>query len=431
MTDTTILNVIQDPAILLDRNYRIIAANNAYLDEFNQRAVGHTCYQISHGYSVPCDQAGESCPLRQASLTGETQRVLHIHNTSHGKEHVDVELIPIQNQRGETEYFVERMKRINELVQHDSHMIGYTASFNQMLNLLNRGAKADISVLLLGESGTGKELAARYLHEKSARADQPFVTVECSGLTETLFESELFGHEKGAFTGALNRKMGLVEAAHGGTLFLDEIGDVPLALQVKLLRLIESGTFRPVGSVEEKHSDFRLICATHKSIDTMVQEKSFRNDLYYRISPFPIQIPALRERRDDIPAIARHLLKGMNKGKHHKKLSKEAEEWLRQQEFPGNIRELRNLLERSTILADGNHIQLQHITPTTPVMDIATNNIEPTFLLEPIKSLVSVEADYLKQVSYHFQGNQRDLAKALGISERTLYRKLAALKPES
>jgi transcriptional regulator with PAS, ATPase and Fis domain len=166
-----------------------------------------------------------------------------------------------------------------------------------------------LPVLLLGESGTGKELFARALHEASERAMGPFVVVDCSGIAETLFESELFGYEKGAFTGANQRKPGLVETAQGGTLFLDEIGDVPLPMQVKLLRLIESGTFRRVGGVEALRADFRLVAATHKPLREMIDDGRFRQDLYYRISAFPIQLPALRERRGDVALLAESILR--------------------------------------------------------------------------------------------------------------------------
>ncbi len=187
-------------------------------------------------------------------------------------------------------------------------MVGKSASFNRLLGLINRVAGHDVSVLLLGESGSGKELVAHAIHQASARHSSACVTVECSGLSESLFESELFGHEKGAFTGAVLKKKGLVEEAEGGTLFLDEIGDVPLSLQVKLLRLIETRTFRRVGGVEQKNSNFRLICATHKDLKSMVKKGLFREDLYYRISTFPIRLPTLRERRSDIPLLVETIL---------------------------------------------------------------------------------------------------------------------------
>jgi len=293
-------------------------------------------------------------------------------------------------------------------------MIGFSQAFTRMLDLLNRAAPSDISVLLQGESGTGKELAAEYLHQHSHRAHKPFVIVECSGLNETLFESELFGHEKGAFTGALNRKPGLIEEAHGGTLFLDEVGDIPLSMQVKLLRLIETGSFRSVGSVVEKKADFRLILASHKNLGEMVDAGLFRKDLYYRISPYPVHLPSLSERQEDVPLIAEAIIEELDETRS-KYLSKRARNWLVKQSYPGNIRQLRNTLERALLLCDGDEIDVRHLTIGTPGSDAPAPQL---------KSLEEVEREYLRSVLAHHDGDNKSLAKALGISERTLYRKL-------
>src|SRR5512133_2715734 len=185
------------------------------------------------------------------------------------------------------------------------------------------------------------------------RAHLPFVAVECSGLTETLFESEMFGYEKGAFTGAAGRKVGLVEAVRGGTLFLDEVGDIPLSLQVKLLRLMEAGTYRRIGGLEPLRADFRLIAATHRDLAQMVREGTFRQDLYFRINVFPIQLPPLRERMEDLPMLVASLLSHLNATRKIT-LGEEAMAALMRHDFPGNVRELRNILERALIMADGN-----------------------------------------------------------------------------
>lgn len=287
------------PMIVLDPDYNILAANIAYQRQFaraDQAVVGRKCYQISHHYELPCDQAGEHCPMKKAQELRGADRVLHIHHTPRGPEHVAVELRPIFDQHGAITAYVERLEVVRSASARpsDEGMVGRSAAFGRALGALQRVAPSMLPVLLLGESGTGKELFARAVHEASNRSAGPFVVVDCSGLTETLFESELFGHEKGAFTGATSRKPGLVETAQGGTLFLDEIGDVPLAMQVKLLRLIESGTYRRVGSVEIQHATFRLVAATHKALETMMARGEFRQDLYYRISAFPIVLPPLR-----------------------------------------------------------------------------------------------------------------------------------------
>jgi two-component system, NtrC family, response regulator HydG len=264
--------------------------------------------------------------------------------------------------QGQIRYFMETMNPLREFgMASGAHgMVGRSQAYNRMLELINRAAPAMTAVLLLGESGTGKELAAHALHSLSPRASKPFVPVDCSGMTETLFESELFGYEKGAFTGANQRKIGLVEAAAGGTLFLDELGDIPLSLQVKLLRLLETGTFRRVGGVETLRADFRLVAATHRGLKDMVEAGSFRRDLFYRISAFPIHLPALRERRDDLPLLIDTLLARLAP-ERAMQLGKGVLSSLMAYAFPGNIRELRNILERAVLLADGNLIDLPQL----------------------------------------------------------------------
>ena len=424
---SSLLDAISAPAILMNREYEICAANEAYRRTFAGESALLTrhCYEVSHGYRVPCDQAGETCPLRQCLESGQRQRILHIHNTSTGREHVDVELTPIRDDEGEIQFFVEVMHPVSQGDPHlDRQMVGYSQAYTQMLELLSRAAPSDISVLLLGDSGTGKELAAQYLHSHSPRASQPFVTVECSGLTESLFESELFGHEKGAFTGATHRKPGLVESARGGTLFLDEVGDIPLPMQVKLLRLIETGSYRPVGSITPKQADFRLICATHRDLAKMVNDGSFRRDLYYRISPFPVPLPSLNERQADIVPLATHMLEQLSK-QRPLQLSDAACDWLINHHFPGNIRELRNLIERAILLCDGNMIEPQHLEPAGILAPDVMADILP---VGEILQLTDLENTYLSRIVSRFRGDNSMLAKQLGISERTLYRKLKNLR---
>jgi transcriptional regulator with PAS, ATPase and Fis domain len=272
---------------------------------------------------------------------------------------------------------------------------------------------------LLGESGTGKELVAQAIHQQSGREHGPFVVVECSGLTETLFESELFGYEKGAFTGASQRKIGLVESASGGTLFLDEVGDIPLSLQVKLLRLLETGTFRRVGGVETLRADFRLIAATHRDLKVMVERGSFRRDLYYRLSVFPIHLPALRERREDIALLAETLLTRLAPGRAYT-LSAAARARLQAYDYPGNIRELRNILERAMLMADGDTLQPEHLPP-----ELAGEAQVGMPDEEAIVPLETAELRYLQWALARHGSDRKSLAEQLGISERTLYRKLA------
>jgi two-component system, NtrC family, response regulator HydG len=421
----SLLEALPEPRILVDPHYKILSANAAYRHAFgNPRAIlGRTCYEISHHYDKPCDQCGESCPLQVATTTRQPGRVLHLHHTPRGEEYVDVELIPIQNERGKLAYFVETMRFLHETGDRPGAlgMEGRSPAFTKMLALINRAAPAMTPVLLLGESGTGKELAAQALHALSPRRNKPFVPVDCSGMTESLFESELFGYEKGAFTGANQRKTGLVEAAAGGTLFLDELGDIPLHLQVKLLRLLESGTFRRVGGVETLRADFRLVAATHRHLEQMVDAETFRRDLYYRISAFPIHLPALRERGEDIPLLAQVMLNRLAPGRPLR-LSQSAVARLMQYTYPGNVRELRNLLERAILLSDGDTIDDRYL-PGIPSPNPSDAPRSPTPEQE-IVSLEELERRYVRQTLRQLGGDKRELARRLGISERTLYRKL-------
>ncbi|MFJ4383272.1 sigma-54 interaction domain-containing protein [Pseudomonas sp. NPDC089408] len=407
------------PTIVLDTDYNILAANAAYRRQFGQHdhaPLGEKCHKVSHHYAVPCDQAGEHCPMRKAWDSKVPERVLHIHHTPRGPEHVDVELRPILDEQARVVAFVERLTTITlaSAQPQEQGLVGRAPAFKAALVSLQRAAPAQIPVLLQGESGTGKELFARALHMGSPRATGPLVVVDCTGLTESLFESELFGYEKGAFTGANQRKIGLAEAAHGGTLFLDEIGEVPLAMQVKLLRLIESGSFRPVGSLRTVHSDFRLVSATHKPLRQMVAEGSFREDLYYRISGFPIRLPALRERVEDLPLLAQSLLQRMA-GKSTPSLSDDAMQQLGLHPFPGNIRELRNILERARLFADDGVIRPEHLPEDIGPASVVKSGGRRNDLGE------------LAQALEQFKGSRSELALHLGMSERTLYRRLKAL----
>nr|VFJ72862.1 MAG: sigma54 specific transcriptional regulator, Fis family [Candidatus Kentron sp. FW] len=434
----SILDGYSAPCIIVNADYRILAANHAYRNRYahGQDPCHQHCYAISHDSTVPCDQAGEQCPLQDSRITGELQRILHVHHTPNGTEHVEVETRPIRNQAGEILYYVEIMRHLGtaEMDSDTWTLIGNSLAFNRMLELVRRVAPTNVPVLLLGESGVGKELIAQEIHKTSKRAKQAFVPVECSGLTESLFENELFGHEKGAFTSAYTRKAGLVEAAHGGTLLLDEIGDIPLPIQVKLLRLLETGTYRRVGSVELEHADFRLICATHQNLEAMVEAGTFRQDLYYRISTFPICLPALRERKEDLPLLIDTLLRRIA-GSRKPSLHPETLALLTDYHFPGNIRELRNILERASLLTDDDTLYPNHLpkecrkveNPPSPLDErIETDKDE---LLE-ILPLDIVEEKYLRQVLGKYPNAKQQLAEKLGISERTLYRKVRCFKEQ-
>lgn len=437
-TDTAIARMLdsyEHPAILVTPDYRILATNDLYRDKFGlidtSRGPAH-CYKVSHNYDIPCDQAGEDCPLAAATSSGRRERVLHIHQTPRGEEHVDVEMLPILDEQGSLQFFVELLKPVSVAGtgNGDKPMVGASRSFNRMLGLISRVGPTDAAVLLLGESGSGKELAARALHQASKRCSRSLVTLECAGLSETLFESELFGHVKGAFTGANYTRQGLAEAADGGTLFLDEIGDIPYPLQVKLLRLIETGTYRPVGSTQVKTSDFRLVCATHRNLDAMVEAGEFRQDLFYRINVFPIHTPSLSERLEDLPLLARAILKEQG-GDQSYHLTESAMQRLKGHRYRGNVRELRNILARAVVLTNTNVID-QGIVQQA--LDTGASIAAPADREgeggAPDLSLKAVEQRHLEQLM-RLHGNDKEaVARIAGLSVRSLYRKLQPRGPE-
>lgn len=421
------LESLPEPHILCDRSYRIIAANEAYRANWVDQleVVGRKCYEVSHRYALPCDQVGETCPLQRSLKSGQREKVLHLHHTPDGDSFENIELSPIRDASGDISYYIEKLEPLPgaQSLAHVQGLIGRSPAFLAMMEMLARVAPSDAAVLLQGESGTGKELVANAIHQISRRANKPFVAVDCSGLAETLFESELFGHERGAFTGAVSRTTGLVEAASGGTLFLDEVGDIPLSIQVKLLRLLETGTFRRVGSSELRKAEVRIVSATHRPLADMVAAGLFRQDLFYRLNVFPIELPPLRQRGEDVLLLAESLLARLADGRPLS-LSAEAVAWLRQYSFPGNVRELRNLLERACLLCDGDEIRLQHL----PVGLLAPSAAPRPVTTAPLRRESSpLDAESLVEKIRAFKGNRKALAKHLGLSERTLYRRLKEL----
>ena len=427
------LEQLPEPHIVCDADYRIVAANRAYRQIFRDspEPVGSTCFAVSHGFEVPCDQAGEPCPLRHSLASGRRERALHLHHGPDGEAYVEIELTPLANGARAPNHFVERMVplAVATSVSAADGLVGRTPAFQDMLALLARVAPAEATVLLHGESGTGKELVAKAIHARSHRAEGPFVTVDCSSLPETLFESEVFGHEKGAFTGATTRSPGMVEAARGGTLFLDEVGDIPLAMQIKLLRLLETGTYRRVGTPALSQADVRLVSATHRDLRQMVEAGTFRRDLYFRINTFPIELPPLRERVQDIPLLAESLLERVAP---QRRLAVSAAAMVRlcSHAYPGNVRELRNILERASLLCDGSEILPEHLPcDLGPMPDVgeAADSATVRARRAALPSLEELQLDALRRRLSESRGSRKALAAELGLSERTLYRKLRKL----
>jgi DNA-binding NtrC family response regulator len=278
---------------------------------------------------------------------------------------------------------------------------------------------SDAPVLVTGETGTGKELVARAIHRHGGRAARPFVAVNCGALPEGLLESELFGHVRGAFTGAVADKRGLFEEARGGTIFLDEIGEMSPALQVRLLRAIELGEVRPVGSPRATTVDVRVIAATHRDLERAAREGTFRQDLYYRLHVFSVRVPPLRERREDVPLLAAHFLAGFaSRGRGAASLTPAAVAALAAHDWPGNVRELENTLERLAVEARGGTIDVADLPPA--FRERKPSLEEPLFAGLP--SLEELEKRYLRHVLSAVKGNRSRAAEALGIDRRTLYR---------
>ena len=298
-------------------------------------------------------------------------------------------------------------------------LVGKTPAMQKVNLLIQKVAPTNSTVLILGETGTGKELVARALHDHSARAENPFVAINCGALPETLIESELFGHRKGAFTGADDHRAGLFEVAHGGTIFLDEIGELPKAMQAKLLRVLESGEIRRVGENKSTTVDVRVVCATHRDLPGMVAEEEFREDLMYRINTFEIHLPPLRERIEDVPDLARHLLSRQRRGAEAQ-LAEDAIASLCGHIWPGNVRELANVIEHATILCDSGPIRREHLPQhfdSRQLQGAARHRRGPMTLRE-------LEMEAIIEALERTDGNKPKAAEQLGVSLKTLYNKL-------
>lgn len=295
--------------------------------------------------------------------------------------------------------------------------VGTSHQFLEILRLIEKTAPSDSTVLISGESGTGKELVARYIWKKSRRRNRSFIALNCSSLSEHLMESELFGHEKGAFTDAFKVKNGLVEAANEGTLFLDEISEIPVALQAKLLRFLDSGEFRRIGGNKNLKADVRIISATNKILQDAITDGSFREDLFYRLNVINIDIPPLRERKEDIEPLAEYFLEIYSKrtSKKIKALSRDAKDILFGYDWPGNVRELENVVERAVILCESDIITGEDLAITKRVLPGKNHGFT---------ELRDMEKDYILSVLKQTGGNQTKASKLLGVDRKTLYHKL-------
>lgn len=332
----------------------------------------------------------------------------------------------LKRSRKRVQQLKQAFGRIHQSTYTFSHIIGQNKDLLHMIERAKKAAATNLSILLTGESGTGKELVAQSIHHTSSRSSSPFVPVNCAAIPSALLESELFGYEKGAFTSSNeDGKSGLFELAHGGTLFLDEIGDMPVDLQSKLLRVLQEGTFRKIGGLEEQKVDVRIIAATNKDLPSMVANKKFREDLFYRINTIQLAIPPLRKRKDDIPAILTSLLK--EQGNTNIQVAPQAMSTLHQYEWPGNIRELKNAVHYAISMCEGSTISVEHLPDTIR----PTTGYRPTDrprLLEDVLRDTEREAivSVLNKTGTSVVG-KKAAAKQLGISLASLYNKLSKL----
>ena len=315
------------------------------------------------------------------------------------------------------------MKGVLDRLQGPFEMVGESEAFRKVIEIAGKVAPTESTVLIQGPSGTGKELVATYIYQHSDRANEPFITLNCASIPDTLIESELFGHEKGAFTDARTMKQGIAEIANKGTLFLDEIGDISPIIQPKILRFIQSGEFRRVGGNTTLTADCRILSATNKNLAEEVKEGRFRSDLLYRLNVITIDVPPLRSRKEDIPILVASFLSKKMKSKVKKRISGRAVEALMEYDWPGNIRELENVIERAAILCRNDTIEQQDISlPITPMAPGGGTRAGETIgTAVPLKE---IERLHIEGVLKSFRGNKAETAKVLGISLKTLYTKL-------
>ncbi|MBI2434553.1 MAG: sigma-54-dependent Fis family transcriptional regulator [Candidatus Hydrogenedentes bacterium] len=318
---------------------------------------------------------------------------------------------------------------VDRLEVGHTELIGNSAQMHEVRDLIERVARTDATVLIVGETGTGKEMVAREIHRRSRRRNQPFIAVNCAAMPEALLESQLFGHEKGAFTGADRARQGLFEAAHGGTLFLDEAAEMPLALQAKLLRVLMDGMVMRIGANTLRQTDVRILAATHRDLEARVRGGLFREDLYYRLAVIPILVPPLRQRREDVPPLAEHFLSvvALDLKVPHRTLSPLAQQCLCSYDFPGNVRELRNLLERAYIL--GKNPELQPADFPSLIDSFSGDTFDSFAAQQPPKlslrsTLDKIEAALIRRALSESGGNQAEAARNLGISRSDMTYKL-------
>ncbi len=435
-----IVDTMQDGLMVLDPVGNILAVNPAAerLTGYSaQELIGNNCRTLN---CTGCDIYGRGegkqwCSLfvsgevraKKCLISDKSRRAVHVVKNASvlkdsegrllGAVETFTDISEIVRQKQE----IESLRRSCRLEEGHHGLLGESQPMRDLFELIENVAQTDAPVLIQGQSGTGKELVARALHEESPRSAKPFIKVNCAALNENLLESELFGHEKGAYTGADRTRIGRFEAAHEGTIFLDEIGDIPLSTQVKLLRVLEEKEIERVGDHKPISVDVRIVSATNKDLETLISEGLFREDLFFRINVFPLSCPSLAERLEDIPVIVQKFieLNAAKGGKEISGLAPEAMEALLNYSWPGNVRELRNAIEYASVLCPGGWIGKDHLPPKI----IVGNKLAPSNTRSSA-AYWQEERERLIHTLRRFRGNQSETARALGLSRVTIWKRI-------
>jgi PAS domain S-box-containing protein len=433
--EKTILNSINEGVFTVDLQWRITAFNRAaeQITKVGRReALGRQCCDVFRANI--CENA---CILRRTMSSGKPilNATAHIVSQTGRRIPIRISTAVLRDDAGQVIGGVETFQDLSPIEQLRKELegkytfediVGRSAAMTKLFDILPQIAESASTVLIEGPSGTGKELFARAIHNLSPRKKKPFIAVNCAALPDTLLESELFGHKAGAFTDARREKPGRFALANGGTIFLDEIGDISPATQVRLLRVLQERTIEPLGSVEPLKVDVRVVAATNKDLGQLVRAGGFREDLYYRVRVVSLKLPNLSQRREDIPLLVDHIVSKFNQlqGKAIAGVSEEVMARLMEYEYPGNVRELENIIEQAFVLCQGGLIELHHLpTELRPIGSTAYAGAGPM-------SLQSMEKLLIHDALRRHKGNRTKAARQLGINQSTLYRKMKALRIE-